>query len=188
MHRPSGFRTSLAAALVVIVVVVVLLPSASANAARCADARTSPAENPRAAHRATLCLLNQERAAHGLRPLRANGALASAASGHSHDMVRRSFFDHTAPGNVTFIDRIRRARYSPRGSWSVGENIAWGSGSLAEPASIVANWMRSPGHRANILDGRFRSIGLGIARGVPIDASAAMARSGATYTTDFGSR
>ena len=186
MQRPSGFRTSLATAL--LTVVAVLASAASANAARCANAHANPAEHPRAAHRATLCLLNRERAAHGLRPLRANGALASAARGHSRDMVRRSFFDHTAPGNVTFVDRIRRANYSPRGSWSVGENLAWGSGSLATPASIVAGWMRSPGHRANILNGRFRSIGLGIARGVPINASAAMARSGATYTTDFGSR
>lgn len=186
MRRPSGFRTSLAAALLATAVVLSL--TASANAARCANVHTTPSENARAAHDATLCLLNKERAAHGLRPLRSNDALASAARGHSRDMVRRSFFDHTAPGNITFVDRIRRAKYAPRGPWAVGENLAWGSGNLAEPASIVANWMRSPGHRANILNGRFRSIGLGIARGVPINASAAMARSGATYTTDFGSR
>ena len=186
MQRSSGFRTPLAAALLTIF--AMLLSAAGANAATCTDAHTTPAQDARAAHRATLCLLNQERAAHGLRPLRSNDALATAARGHSRDMVRRSFFDHTAPGNVTFVDRIRRAHYAPRGSWSVGENLAWGSGNLAEPASIVANWMRSPGHRANILNGRFRAIGLGIARGVPIDASAAMARAGAVYTTDFGSR
>lgn len=186
MQRSSGFRTPLAAALLTIL--AALLFSASANAARCADVHATPADNPRAAHRATLCLLNQERAAHGLRPLRSNDALATAARGHSRDMVRRSFFDHTAPGNVTFVDRIRRANYSPRGAWAVGENLAWGSGSLSDPASIVRGWLNSPGHRANILNGRFRSIGLGIARGVPVDASAAMARSGATYTTDFGSR
>ncbi|MDO8185499.1 CAP domain-containing protein [Conexibacter sp. JD483] len=185
MQRPSGFRAWLTAASLAIV--ALLAASTSALAARCADVHTTPAEDAGAAHRATLCLLNQQRAAHGLRPLRSNDALASAARGHSRDMVRRSFFDHTAPGNVTFVDRIRRARYSPRGSWSVGENLAWGSGNLSEPASIVAGWMRSPGHRSNILNGRFRSIGLGIARGVPVDASAAMARSGATFTTDFGS-
>ncbi|MDO8211237.1 CAP domain-containing protein [Conexibacter sp. CPCC 206217] len=164
------------------------LPGARAAADDCRNARVSPAENARAAADATLCLLNRERADHGLRPLRANNALARAARGHSRDMVRRSFFDHTAPGNVTFIDRIRRARYSPKGSWSVAENIAWGSAEQSQPIHIVESWMKSPGHRANILNGSFRVIGLGIAPGVPVDAAAARSQPGGTYTTDFGSR
>lgn len=187
MQRSTGIRIPVAA--VVLAVVALLCAAATANAAsRCANVRTTPAENAVAAHDATLCLLNRERAAHGLGPLRANDALTRAARGHSSNMVSRRFFDHTAPGNVTFVERIKRARYAPRGGWAVGENLAWGSGSLAQPLSIVASWMRSPGHRANILNGRFRAIGIGIARGIPISASAAVARSGATYTTDFGSR
>lgn len=153
----------------------------------CEHARVAASEQPRAALDATLCLVNEQRAAHGLAPLRADPALARAARGHSRDMVTRRFFDHTAPGNVTFGERIRRARYAPKGAWSVGENLAWGSGALAEPISIVRSWMRSPGHRANILSSRFRAIGIGIARGVPVAASAALASSGATYTTTFGS-
>jgi uncharacterized protein YkwD len=183
VHRSPGFRASLAIGLLALLAVMV--PSAIASAAKtCAHARTTPGEDARAAYEATLCLLNRERAAHGLRPLRESDPLDRAASGHSKDMVRRRFFDHTAPGNVSFIERIRRARYSPRGSWAVAENIAWGSGQLAQPLHIVQSWMRSPGHRANILDGRFRSIGIGVARGVPVAASSG----GATYTTDFGSR
>ena len=47
---------------------------------------------------------------------------------------------------------------------------------------IVGDWMRSPGHRANILSPTFRAIGIGIANGTPSRDS------GATYTTDFGRR
>lgn len=157
-------------------------------AAACSGAGANPAANPRQASAATLCLLNKQRKAHGLRPFRVHGALRKAATGHSRDMARRDFFSHTAPGNVTFADRIQRANYRPRGGWSIGENIAWGSGRLATPASIVRGWMNSPGHRANILNGGFRTIGVGVARGVPYAASAAVDRAGALYTTDFGSK
>jgi uncharacterized protein YkwD len=193
VHRSLGSRAPafLATLAIGLLTLVGLLPAATASAATataaasgCANAGTSPAQNAGAARQATLCLLNRQRSAHGLRPLRSSAPLAQAATAHSRDMVRRRYFDHTAPGNVTFVDRIRHAHYGSRGGWSVGENIAWGSGSLAQPAQIVTGWMNSPGHRANILDGRFRSIGIGIARGVPVSGTG----SGATYTTDFGSR
>nr|WP_246344569.1 CAP domain-containing protein [Conexibacter arvalis] len=159
-----------------------------AAARACAGANASPGANLKRASAATLCLLNRQRKAHGLRPLRVNGALRKAAARHSRDMARRNFFSHTSPGNVSFDQRIRRANYRPRGGWSIGENIAWGSGHLASPASIVRSWMNSPGHRANILNRGFRKIGVGVARGVPFAASAAVSRSGGLYTTDFGSR
>jgi uncharacterized protein YkwD len=93
-------------------------------------------------------------------------------------MVSRGYFDH---GN--FVARIINSRYvGPRSAWSLAENIAWGTGSLATPAQIVRGWMNSPGHRANILNGRFRDIGVGVALGAP----AGGVRDGATYTTDFG--
>jgi uncharacterized protein YkwD len=188
LQRLTGIRIPVAVAALAMAVALLCAGATTASAARCENVRVTPAEDPAAAHDATLCLLNRERATHGLRPLEAHDALGRAARGHSSDMVSRRYFAHTAPGNVTFIDRIRRAKYNPRGGWSVGENLAWGSGSLATPVSIVAGWMRSPGHRSNILNGSFRTIGIGIARGIPVNASAAVARSGATYTTDFGSR
>ena len=70
--------------------------------------------------------------------------------------------------------------------WSLGENIAWGTGRLATAAQIHRSWMNSPGHRANILQRSFREIGIGIETGVPVRLSAA--QSGATYTADFGVR
>ncbi|HEV3002144.1 MAG TPA: CAP domain-containing protein, partial [Solirubrobacteraceae bacterium] len=69
--------------------------------------------------------------------------------------------------------------------WSVGENIAWGSGTLSSPAGIVAAWMASPGHKENLLNPTYREIGIGIVPGSPRSPEMAGA---ATYTTDFGTR
>lgn len=186
MLRQFGARAAVAA--VTLAGGLTLISTTPAVARACAGAGANPAAKPHKATAATLCLLNKQRAAHGLRPFRVSGALRKAAVRHSRDMARRDFFSHTSPGNVSFADRIQRARYRPRGSWSVGENIAWGSGHLATPKSIVRGWMNSPGHRANILNGRFRAIGVGVARGVPYAASASVDRAGALYTTDFGSK
>lgn len=134
--------------------------------------------------RSTLCLLNAERRRHGLRRLRVSTRLSRAARAHSRDMVRRDYFSHTSLSGATFLDRIRRTGYlSGAFSWMVAENLAWGSGSLSSPARTVRAWMHSPGHRRNILTGRFVHVGIGIARGAP---AAVGSRPAATYTTDFG--
>ena len=134
---------------------------------------------------ATLCLLNRRRAAHGIRKLRHNQRLAKAARAHAADMVRRDYFAHTAPGGVSFVDRIMRQDYvSPGQGWTVGENLAWGSYRLATPKAIVRSWMHSSGHRANILNRRFREIGIGVVRGAPAPG----VEHAATYATSFGTR
>jgi uncharacterized protein YkwD len=127
-----------------------------------------------------LCLLNAERAAKGLPPLHANGSLAKAARAWAGRMVAAKFFAHES-GSSTPLSRIKRTGYV-RGSWQIGENIAWGSGALATPRSIVNGWMHSPGHRANILHGSFKDIGIGIKIGAP----GAGLSGGAVYVTDFG--
>ncbi len=144
-----------------------------------------PASGPRAAT-ATLCLVNAQRTARGLRKLTSEPHLAAAADAFAQDMVTRQFFDHTSPGGGTMVDRLRSAGWLPAsGSWSAGENIAWGTGGLSTPSRIVAGWMASPGHRANILQPSFRQIGVGIAAGAPVDGAGP---DGATYVTDFGVR
>lgn len=133
---------------------------------------------------ATLCLLNRVRSRHGLRPLRLNHKLARVARLHSRDMVRRRYFDHNSLNGATPFQRIMRTHYvPPNSSWSLGENIGWGGGGRADPAALVRMWMHSAGHRANILSGSFRDIGIGIAPGTPTRGGH---RRGATYTTDFG--
>lgn len=166
-----------------LVCALVLAVPAGASASSCANAAASPSSvSSTIAVRTTACLLNQQRAAHGLRKVRLNGRLSRAAVRHARDMVRRHYFSHVSLSGASFLQRIKRAGYLKRArSWSAGENIAWGSGGLATPRSIVRAWMNSPGHRANILNGRFREIGLGVARGAPRGG-------GATYVNEFGYR
>ena len=87
----------------------------------------------------------------------------------------------TPSSGASFGTRIKRTGWTrARRSWTIGENIGWGGGSLATPRSMVRGWMNSAGHRANILSRGFRMIGIGIANGAPNGGS------GATYATDFG--
>jgi uncharacterized protein YkwD len=176
--RPSTPAVALAAAL------TLSLAAAPAASAACKGAGASTeTATKRALVRATLCVLNAERGHHELGALRLNRRLSTAARRHSRAMVRERFFSHTSLNGATFVDRIRATGYlSGAQSWSVGENIAYGSGSRSTPRSIGRAWMNSPGHRANILSESFRQIGIGIASGTPVGTG------GATYTTDFGRR
>ena len=112
-------------------------------------------------------------------------APANAAEGHSADMVEAQFFAHDGPDGTDMVDRILGTGYARGQGWSLGENIAWGTGNLGTAREIHNAWMRSPGHKANILRRQFREIGIGIALGAPVDARG---QDGATYTADFGVR
>jgi uncharacterized protein YkwD len=132
------------------------------------------------------CLINEERAAHGLRPVQPNGALRQAALGHSNEMTEQGYFAHTSPAGVTFVDRIVATGYT-RGArlWEVGENLVWGTGSLSTPQSLVTSWMNSPPHRENILRARFREIGIAAAVGTPESRRDA---TGVTVSSEYGYR
>lgn len=161
---------------------------AKSSTAACASAQTEVvAETIAKATSATLCLLNRERAAHDLRPLKLDRKLGGAALAHSRDMVAKRYFEHESRDGRTPFQRMLATRYVPKGaSWTLGENIGWGTLSLAQPAALVRAWMKSPGHRANILNPQFREIGIGIAVGVPLADPSLDGQAGATYTTDFG--
>lgn len=74
-------------------------------------------------------------------------------------MARRKFFEHQGSDGSQPRDRVLRAGYLSR---LTGENIALGPESAEE---VVAGWLDSPGHCANIMDARFRDIGVGLASG-----------------------
>jgi uncharacterized protein YkwD len=135
---------------------------------------------------ATLCLINHQRTLHGERPLRANARLHRAAQAHSNSMAFDDYFEHVGPRGQTPLARMRAVGYVSRRelSFEVGENIAWGTLWLATPRAIVATWMASPGHRANILDPRYRETGIGVSPH-PL-SSRAHGQPGAIYTQDFG--
>ena len=176
---PRKNRIRLAAAAASLAVALVAPAHASAH---CAWANMNPNDiTQKQADHATLCLLNKQRRSHGLKKLHENKRLDSASQRHATDMSRRNYFAHG-----DFAGRIRSAGYlsgAGRG-YTIGENIAWGSWDYATPANIVNAWMHSPGHRANILNGRFHEIGLGVARGAPDRGQA----NAGTYVTDFGTR
>src|ERR671914_904270 len=161
-------RSSFLGALFVLVAMLATAPAAM-GARACESASATPAKAAkRTMVRATLCTLNAQRERHGLRPLKLNKRLSKAARRHARDMVRRGYFAHDSLGGGTFVDRIRRSGYLNHAhSWTVGENLAWGTSTTSAPRAITAMWMNSPGHRANILNGSFREVGIRLALGAP---------------------
>jgi uncharacterized protein YkwD len=174
-------------------IAVAALAVALAFTAAPAEARGCVAANATTAHaskrqivRATLCQLNRTRHHHGLHRLRLNKKLSRAARRHARDMARRNYFSHDTLGGGSFLDRIRRTGYLKGAhSWIVGENLAWGSRGYSRPQVIMKMWMNSPGHRANILNGSFREIGIGVAYDAPVRHGG---RPAGTYATDFGAK
>ncbi len=153
----------------------------------CSGASLTPTpENLEAVREATLCLINNERIAHGERPLQLNTDLANCAQGHSESMAVDDYFSHEGPGGSTPLSRMQAAGYiySSKIGYEIGENIAWGTLWLATPKSIVESWMQSPEHRANILDANYRETGIGVSPHAP--AARAEGEPGALYTQDFG--
>ena len=154
---------------------------------QCPGSDLTPAETGhQVAIHNTLCLLNAVRAENGLRPLKLDRRLHVAAWRHSNDMVVNRYFSHDSLSGASVVRRIARTGWMrrKRRGWIVGENLAWGSGMSASPVAAVINWMNSPAHRKNILFFGYRTVGIGLADGVPLPDIG----TGATYTTDFGGR
>jgi uncharacterized protein YkwD len=111
-----------------------------------------------------LRLTNQERAKQGLAPLTHHSALATAAAGHSQEMLNLNYFSHTSPtpGRGNPQDRVRQAGVNPG---LVAENIFQASGYDVNQVAQLAvdNWLQSPGHRRNMLDPSATHLGVGFA-------------------------
>ncbi|MFF4840617.1 CAP domain-containing protein [Streptomyces collinus] len=121
-----------------------------------APASTAPAATGVAARIVTL--VNAERAKVGCSALTLNPTLTKVAQAHSQDMAAHQNMSHTGSDGSSPGDRITAAGYN----WSsYGENVAYGYGT---PEEVMAGWMSSPGHRANILNCAFKEIGVGLAQ------------------------
>jgi uncharacterized protein YkwD len=133
-----------------------------------------------------LCLVDRERTGHGESALRPDARLEQAAQAHTEDMALTDYFEHVSPTGGTLLSRVRAAGYvhGAQMGYAIGENLGFGTLWLATPRAIVAAWMASPGHRANILDASFRDTGIGVSADPP--ASLAQGQAGALYTQDFG--
>lgn len=104
-----------------------------------------------------LAAVNATRARSGLAPLAAHPKLDKAAQTHACDLARRGTLSHTGSDGSTFGARIHRTGYL-RGT--ANENIATRTGG---GTATVGAWMNSPPHRKNILAGRTREAGIGVA-------------------------
>ncbi|MFD5231065.1 CAP domain-containing protein [Streptomyces qaidamensis] len=129
-------------------------PSRTATKAPKAPGASAALAGESAAAAQVLSLVNEERAKVGCSPVAANSALTGLAQSYSEDMAARGFFDHTDPDGRTPWDRAEKAGISNLG----GENIARGQ---ADAAAVMDAWMNSPGHRANILNCDFKTLGVG---------------------------
>ena len=110
--------------------------------------------------RTTLEAINNERRAMGLPPLELSPELCRLARAFSRDMVERRFFDHVDPDGQHVHERTDRAGIK---RWlSVGENIARNRGFKDPVATAVRDWMKSDGHRDNILDETYTETGVGV--------------------------
>ena len=144
---------------------LVLSFATAAPAAQAASSRIDGGE------RAVVRAINRSRAAHGLRALRSHRRLARAADAHTRSMLRSDYFSHGA-----FSSRLRRY-VSFR---HIGETIAMSTRCSAR--RFVRMWLNSPPHRAVLLSGGFRRIGVGRRKG------ALGATRACLITADFGSR
>jgi len=112
-------------------------------------------------------LVNRERALDGDQPLAFDFDLNESAELHSQWMIAVDQFSHEGAGGSTPTQRMQAAGYQLTGSWTTGENIAWqslrgASGIQDDVYDLHVALMNSPGHRANILNGTFRELGVGI--------------------------
>lgn len=130
----------------------------------------------KAGEKRTLDLHNETREKHGLGSLCVDPTLTRVARFHSKAMMEEGYFSHASKNGESPGDRLNRSGYD----WETyGENIAWGSGSYGTPEGTFERWMKSPGHRKNILEKNFREVGIGEHEG----------EEGRVFSTvDFGTR
>lgn len=109
---------------------------------------------------AVINLTNAERSSLGLRSLQSDPTLTLAAQAKAEDMAARGYFSHQGPDGKEPWQWIREAGYDYA---YAGENLAV---RFYDSADVVEAWMESPSHRANVVKGVYRDIGIGVAEGV----------------------
>ncbi len=107
-----------------------------------------------------ISMTNNERVSNGLPALTENQKLDSSALVKTKDMFVRQYFEHMSPDGKSVSNLVTDAGYD---YIVIGENLALGN--FTSSKDVVAAWMASPGHRANILNVRFTEIGIGVMQG-----------------------
>ena len=144
--------------------------------------------------RALLREMNVARAEYDVAPLKSEATLQQAARKHSRYLSKLGRLDHESAGGKPFWTRLVKAGF-PRNS-SMGENLALVGGcgrpagyvqlrrnqrqtvNASEARRVVSMWLKSPGHRANLLNPDFRFAGAGVTTDSACSAT--------VYTADYG--
>ncbi|MEU7908456.1 CAP domain-containing protein [Actinoplanes sp. NPDC049118] len=138
-----------------IALAAVIVPVAIGAAAFASPAVAAPARASEQSLQADIVrLTNAQRTAKGCSAATVNAQLTAAARGHSSWMAQTGTFSHTGRDGSRFTTRVKDAGYARPSS----ENIAMGYRSASE---VVNGWMKSSGHRANILNCKSKTIGVG---------------------------
>jgi uncharacterized protein YkwD len=130
--------------------------------------------------RAMRCMTDFARERAGLPTLVVAEQLDASARGKSDDILRCDDFSHFACGRE-FTYWIEASGYLSASCWRAGENLAWGTGEEGTVRSIFRAWMRSPGHRQNVL-GNFSQLGISLQVGELVGLSETH-----VWTQHFGS-
>ena len=163
-RRTAAARRPFRSALVALLAVCGMLLTLTAVASPAAAATTTPTATETYYARAVLSVLNSERSAHGLAPLRWNWRLRLSARWHNLAMARANQLSHQLPGELDFARRIDRAGYN----WTyAGENIGWNSvmtkrGVVALEKIMYNERPPNDGHRQNILSRNYRNVGVDV--------------------------
>ena len=167
-RRVPGVRVIVAAAIAVAVIAAAApalrSPRALGATPSCTPGATWPAPNASFASQ-VVALVNQHRASLGLGALAVDAALTDSAVWKARHMANYAYFDHNDPAPPVARDPFQRMTdcgYAAGGA--LGENIAAGQ---QTPADVMAAWIASTGHRMNLENPAFRSIGVGVAIGGP---------------------
>lgn len=107
-----------------------------------------------------LAWTNVQRKSEGIVSLQLNSKLNSAAARKLQDMFEKQYFAHVSPSGLGAGDLAKQDGYE---FLSVGENLALGN--YEDDKALVQAWMDSPGHRANIMNGKYREIGIAVGKG-----------------------
>lgn len=178
--------------LLTLLALAMVLPVGSASGADadedCAAADDIPTLDTLApARRATLCLLNEARAAEGVPIVHTREPLRLSARRHARNMMHDDFFSHETPGGQTVGDRVRESGYLDGAvDWDLGEVLGWGERAKATPREAVRRWLDSPDHRSIVLDPIFEHAGIGVAFGAPKELEEGSVA--ATYAVTFARR
>jgi uncharacterized protein YkwD len=127
---------------------------------------------------------NKARTERGLKALCVHPTLTNAARAHSQEMLDKDYTSHKSFNGETLKQRLERFGYTFDGYsyYWYGENIAWGCGSYG-PERIFKFWMNSSNHRSNILNKKYREVGIGVRTGAYKSCEMAT-----MYTVDFATR